>query len=621
MRNSATFEKGAGARRFGRALALVCFLGMVLRLGAAWQLAGWHDGRNSVFAPPETTDLNTYMVLSDMIMKEGWPEAAFDYQPFYYTVYLPLVKWLGRPFGSDVWSVIVAQILTGTAVVLLAGLIGRRIGGSRAGILAAVLTAFGQSLMLYTPFHAIVTIQSFWLAFTLYCGLRGMMSGRLSWWTAAGISAGCGILTRGNFWFVVPFLLIAAWCRVAGSDEGPVRRGCRAALVLVLLLAVQAPYIWHNTLMTGELTGPSVASDKVLALGNSPEAPPGGCRPGTPAGAMEYPEVWREWMAGAPEVPVRERVFKWIREAPGAFLELNFRKALLFWDHREIPNNIGFRVSPEYRTVTGELDQAGLWGRIAFASSGVLMSLGLAGMLLTAGRIFRRGRRQLKLAWWWVVGYWAGVTAFYMLERFRAPVLPEMAVFGGLWLAGLWSEARGRNVSKVLRMMLVAAVAAWVVYFGYDFYRDFCEAAVIRSVAVEGVCYEKRDGMTVRRDNGSAVSGTWVEIPVKRGDEIGKRFYGFEGGSGELEIMFSVPGYGRVEVSDRSGGRWSDSGRFMVPVRVPVEADAAGWSRLRVESIPEGGAVVMDLCRDYGRTEINGERQRGEIVGKMQISP
>ena len=127
--------------------------------------------------------------------------------------------------------------------------------------------------------------------------------------------------------------------------------------------------------------------------------------------------------------------------------------------------------------------------------------------------------------------------------------------------------------------------------------------------------------MMVRRDNGSAVSGKWVEIPVKRGDRIGKRFWDFGGGSGEIEIIFSVPGYGRVEVSDVTGARYSGSGRFMVPVRVPVEADGEGWSRLRVESVPAEGAVVMDLCRDYGRSEINGERQHGEIVGKIEFSP
>jgi hypothetical protein len=102
-------------------LALICVAGILLRLAVCWQLAGANGGRNSVLAPSAATDLRTYMELSDAVLASGWPETAFDYQPFYYTIFLPVVKAAGNISGCGVWGVILAQCLLGGVVILLAG--------------------------------------------------------------------------------------------------------------------------------------------------------------------------------------------------------------------------------------------------------------------------------------------------------------------------------------------------------------------------------------------------------------------------------------------------------------------------------------------------------------------
>jgi hypothetical protein len=50
-----------------------------------------------------------------------------------------------------------------------------------------------------------------------------------------------------------------------------------------VFLAVESPFIIYNSIQLGRLSGPSTAADAVLALGNTPEAPPGGRDPGLPA--------------------------------------------------------------------------------------------------------------------------------------------------------------------------------------------------------------------------------------------------------------------------------------------------------------------------------------------------
>jgi hypothetical protein len=73
-------------------------------------------------------------------------------------------------------------------------------------------------------------------------------------------------------------------------------------------------------------------------LGNTPESPPGGRNPGY-AGPMEYPPTYGMWMnkSNRQKITVPQRIINWFIEQPAAYLELSFRKLLLFWDYREIP--------------------------------------------------------------------------------------------------------------------------------------------------------------------------------------------------------------------------------------------------------------------------------------------
>ncbi len=96
------------------------------------------------------------------------------------------------------------------ATVYLTGLCGALIWNRHAGILAAAATAFSSILILYTPFHLIATLQAFWIVLLLFMALKAIKSGNLFYWGLCGLIAGCGILTRGNIWFMVPGMALAA---------------------------------------------------------------------------------------------------------------------------------------------------------------------------------------------------------------------------------------------------------------------------------------------------------------------------------------------------------------------------------------------------------------------------
>ncbi|MBR2912046.1 MAG: hypothetical protein IKC05_10570, partial [Lentisphaeria bacterium] len=74
----------------------------LLRLFAAYELGSINGGINSVFTPSRATDLCTYMRLAEEIAT-GKYKGVFYYQPFYYAVFLPVIRLIA---GPGVWQVI-----------------------------------------------------------------------------------------------------------------------------------------------------------------------------------------------------------------------------------------------------------------------------------------------------------------------------------------------------------------------------------------------------------------------------------------------------------------------------------------------------------------------------------
>ncbi len=595
---------------------------LLLRLAVAWQLAEYNQGRNAVFAPSVQTDLATYMRLAGEVAA-GEFAGEFDYQPFYYAVFLAGLRLV---FGASVWAVIAVQALLGAAAVGLTALTARRLAGRAAGVCAAGLVLFSSALVLYTPFHAIVTLMSFWVILTLYLTIRAAAERDWRWFLAAGLAAGCAVLTRGNFYIVAPALLAAAWCRAPEARRRWPRRVCQVLLVLLALFAVQIPFIWRNTLVKGEFTGASTGSGKVLALANTPAAPPGGRNPGLPAGPMEYPPTWHSWMATEAGVSIPRRILDWAVDEPGAFLELNFRKALLFWDYREIPNNIAFHIDPELGLgMVGEADQAPLL-RLAFVPTGVILALGLAGIFLGLRHWLRRRSWVAWLALYWVAAYWFATAVFYILARFRAPLLPVLAVFGGMFVAWLWRfrrrGVRGRRGWAAPALALAAAV--FIVYGAYGFYSGNLEARVLRAIASNGVHVTMADGREMRLDHGPASFGDWQGLPLERGVVVAKGFAGVPEYLPEAVLELSIqvirPGRLTLEIGGKSVVL-SFAQRGMFVREVLLAGVRGGEVEFRVAAVSGEMYLTCDLRRDYGRTRVGGAEFGGEAVIRLYFPP
>jgi len=616
-----------------------------------------------VSKPAAVTDMATYKALADMVVEKKF-DGPYYYQPFYYAVFLPAIRLL---FGDGPWPVMLAQCLLSALSVVLAGLSARMLKGDIAGMVSAALAALSSALALYVPYLLIATLQTFWMALILYLCLRVMKKRRSPseprqplWnrcvdWARVGLILGFAILTRGNAWLLLPGILIAAVyaeTRTRRGEERPSlpRRAAGAALPAAVFLAFvlipQIPFAWKNTLKTGHLSLSSTAAGNVLCLGNTPEAPPGGCEPGTGPGPMEYPDSMKLWTSDP--TPVWEHILQWAMARPAAFLELQFRKLLLFWDYREIPNNVAIETqgiaSPTLRLFGGiptvEIEKLHIKRipmNLAPFSLATLV-LAFAGTLFLATRlllkIFKRGLRRAfaslapeAFLLYFLAALWIGVSGFYVLSRFRAPAIPIFCVLAGYFVSISVAAFRKNLARTAVAALALVPISLFVVLQGYDTYRFDLEKKVMRLVRPDGALATGNGGKTaIIRDNGPISFGSWNLRPLSTGDTITKKFVIPKGFADSAEARFTLdviwlrPEWVTLKVNGvkrtihpKSNRPGREASMFRVNPK-------DGIVKIEVVYAPHSPAVIaLDSQRSYGRTEINGKTVDAELAAGLRL--
>ncbi|MDD3153238.1 MAG: glycosyltransferase family 39 protein [Victivallaceae bacterium] len=599
-------------RKFLLILAAIVLIGMGLRLGCGIELAAWNHGRNSVMSPPVSTDLCTYGALAEEILA-GTFSGPFYYQPFYYAVFLPAAALI---FGKGAWGVIFLQILAGGATIWLVGLIGAMLRSRRAGLIGAGITAISSALILATPFREIDTLQGWNLTFLVYASLMLLRRRNYFWPPLFGAMMGIGILTRGNIWLLVPgFLFLAAFgCYALDRNRKKYAFLYVPATAVALMLLVQLPFVVHNTRVEGKLSGPSTAGAAVLALGNTPEAPPGGRDYGLPAGPMEYPESYADFMTRVKQGHSSlELLFSWFQKEPAAVIELMFRKALLFWECGEIPNNI---------SLYGEGEQSLVIRSTRIGRSGTILMLGLAGMLAFVAAMYRRHSFALGMLYHTALTYWMATAVFYILGRFRAPLLPAVAVFAGLYCDWVWRMLRERARRRIVLAALPAlAAGAFVTFSANDLYREQCERFLMRFVRPRGIIYDLYNGDVVQLDHGPLSFGDWRLTPMKECRKAVKRFVPVapqkHTATAELTIYAETPGTLSLLFNGKLLTQTFDS-PGMKKLTMPIVL--RDGELLEIPVISDQGKFhwVSDARRDYRRTLSDGNAIPGELVVRLR---
>ena len=579
-------------------LPLIALAAFAVRFAVSWELI-----RNdpAVAAPSPITDMKTYLDLADNILRGIFPH-NFYYQPFYYAVFLPLCRLAG-----EVWPLALVQSALGGLSVWLAGLCAQLIAGRKAGIFAALLAAFCAISIYFTPYALMETLQAFWIVLLAFLALRLRKNpDNKKLWIVTGLALGCSILTRGNTWCFLPVLL---W--IAGREFNWKNFALRSALLLAFTLLPQVPFAAYNTVRNGRLCGPSTAGGAVLAFGNNPEGAPAGLE-------IPYPKTYELWLSKEKEISIPRRMWQWFREEPAAFLEQQFQKVMLFWDAADYPNNI----------TEANAQKSSLMRTLHFLPTGVLLALGLAGVLCGFYQGYFRRRTGFLILTAFIVLYALSISAFYILARFRVPVLPLIAAAGGVFLTRLL-----RRLSFGIRVRLIGlgALALFLVYGFMTLYAAAYEPLIASAIRPYGVQtrfetspYEWPDqpGGPYRliADHSSVLRGGW--LGAGQNFTAVKRFRLQDTPRGNRALLV-LPVFGedgavtltvngeqqRIVVKDRQ-----------ICAEVPCRIEN-GEAVLEITlSGPAGEwTCAVDARRDYGRTVFDGKPVAHELVAFLIV--
>jgi Dolichyl-phosphate-mannose-protein mannosyltransferase len=611
-------------KKFILILLGITLVALALRLGVANDLQAANNGKNAVNMPSPLTDMATYKRLAELISQGDFHDPFYinnapKYQPFYNSVFLPLIY---LTLGYSIWAVLIAQSLLGAATVYLVGLSTAKIWNRQAAIIAALMAAFSQILILYTPYMLVATLQAFWLVLVFYSTISAFKSAKIIPWVTCGMITGCAILSRGNVWFLVPGIVVMAIYSLvikkykSKTPWHKTWRSCAvAAIFLLTIILPQVPFAYRNTVLLGRLCGPSSDAPVVLSLGNTPESPPGGREEGWGPGPMEYPQTYAVWVAKDSPISVPTRIWRWFYREPLAFIELNYRKLLLFWDYREIPNN----VSLEFALKQSDCLSYGFLGSV------FILIPALAGLYVLIWRSLKKRDLKMLLLMYFILAYCLATMAFYILARFRAPLIPLLAILGGIFVNRVWRVCKKDRRNLYIPYILVFCMSTFICFLAYDTYRTEYETLVMREVRPNGISVPMRHGKMMYLDNGPQTFGGWTPMPFTRGTDLKKQFKINKSAKGsvaelELTLIFSEPGEATLRINDKIERAIANRGGAARKTFV-ISLPSTGVVNIKLVSSTCNVFFIIDTQRNYGRSSINERLIPGEIVCRLFISP
>lgn len=403
--------------------------------------------------------------------------AAGHLFPVGVSIHGPAYPWFLAIFsalsGHDLAVMTFTNVVLGCATVLLLWDATRRCLGDATAAVAAALTAMNWVLihfeghLLATTYFTFLMVAAFRL--TVAAGARSALG--------AGLVLGVAALTRPNALAPLPFLaaLLAfrsvRTARVEGEAPTAGRRGpdgtgrrrvgrlLRPALLLAGTLVLVLPVVVRNY-RTGGGWALQTNTGLNLYLGNAADSPGyPSIRPGREWDELVLaPARAGETTPGGQDAWFRARIVDFARRDPGAFLRLQLRKLLLFWNHREVRTTL----SPYFFARFAPLQAAPF-----LVGFGFLGPLALAGLALSVRRPAR-----FALPWIFTLPSMALVVLTVMGSRYRAPLLPFLAIFAAHTLVEAYRALQDRAWRRAAGIAALVVPAIALVHIRFDDLND-----------------------------------------------------------------------------------------------------------------------------------------------------
>ncbi len=437
---------------------------LALRLVHLWQI------QDSPFALWLNTDPAIYDEWAKRLVGGDWAgrqEGVFYQGPLY--PYFMAVVYAST--GPTTWAVRGAQAVLSSVSAALVAYVGRRHFCTPVGWIAGLATAAYGPLIFYSgellP-ETLITFLDLVLLAALGEALRRDSRGALA---LAGLAFGLSAAARGTALLFGPFVLAAlalragpkCWCQWVPQ----------AALFCAVAALPIAPVALHNLLIGGDAVLLTANSGINLYIGNHSLSDGLYMRPpiyeGRPLGnnvasqRVNFRQV-AETELGRSGLRLSEVSSFWTRKTlqdmqrmPRRWLRLMLYKTYFALAAYEVPNNRNYEFSKRFSSLL-QLPLPSWGAGIGFAFVGVVVT---AASWRRHGFLLGFGLAQL-----------ASLVAFFVISRYRLPLVPIMLIYAAAGVGWIWLQARRWRLRRCIPALLAAAAvtgSSYAVAPGLDF--------------------------------------------------------------------------------------------------------------------------------------------------------
>lgn len=391
-------------------------------------------------------DSRAYDEWAQQLAGGDWLGSGVFYQA---PLYPYLLGTLYALFGRDLHFVRLVQAVVGACSCALVAAAGMKWFGKRSGILSGLLLAAYAPAIFFDGLIQKSVLDGLLVA-ALLLALADRGDSGVGRPVITGALLGLLVLSRENAIALLPVVVMAVWAS---------HRHLTAALAVVAATAiVLAPVAIRNLAVGGELHLTTSQLGPNFYIGNSASATGkyvplmsgrGSFRferrdatdiAETSLGRQLGPsEVSNYWLA---------RGANWIRSDPGAWLRLTGRKFLLLVNGTEAADTEDIATHAEWSfplRVSGRLLHFGIVAPLAFV-----------GMWIT-----RRRWRELWPLHALLGIFGLSVIAFYVMDRYRYPLVPVLMLFAGVGLGeavSYWKTHPGSERVQAVLLFVLALV-------------------------------------------------------------------------------------------------------------------------------------------------------------------
>jgi 4-amino-4-deoxy-L-arabinose transferase-like glycosyltransferase len=358
------------------------------------------------------------------------PLTVFVLAPVSWLVEHPPLSWvIDEPLHDHVREHRYTMAVLGTLLVLLVGLLGRRIGGDAVGLVAAGIAAINPNiwindgLVMSETVTALTVVGAMWAAFALW--------ERPTLLRAAGLGILCGLaaLARAELILFVALFAIVIVCTVAKPWSD---RAALAVAAVAMSVLVVAPWVGFNLARFHDRTFIST-NDGIALLGSN-------CDPvyhGNAIGLTSLGECLENPPPPGDQSQVashyRRKAFDYIKDHKGRVPLVMLARVGRTWSLFRPGDMIDFNVGEDRDRWVTRLGLVFYFPELVAAIGGGIV-------------LWRRRRRRVL----WVLAVPAiavtiGVALTYGQTRFRAAAEPSIALFAAVGVVAAVRAVTGRR--------------------------------------------------------------------------------------------------------------------------------------------------------------------------------